>query len=138
MAMADERSKEIQVKEKRELSGPSEQTKPGPIFTPDVDIFESDKDITLLADIPGVTPENLNIDLRENTLTIIGEVPAYKGAEEQELITEYETGKYYRQFSLSEVVDQNKIDAKMSEGVLRLRLPKVEKAKPRRIEVKAA
>lgn len=134
--MVNSESKEIQVKEKKELSGPSEQTTPGPVFTPDVDIFESEKDITLLADIPGVTAETLNIDLRENTLTIIGEVPSTKSAEEYELITEYETGKYYRQFSLSEVIDQNKIEAKLTDGVLRLRLPKVEKAAPRKIEVK--
>lgn len=131
-------SKEIQVKGKKELSGPSEQTKPGRVFTPDVDIFESDKDITLLADIPGVTSENLNIDLRENTLTIIGDVPSAQDAEACELITEYETGKYYRQFSLSEVIDQNKIEAKLTDGVLRLRLPKVEKAAPRKIEVKVS
>lgn len=133
--MADSKSKEIQVKGKKELSGPSEQTTPGPIFTPDVDIFESDNDITLLADIPGVAAERLNIDLRENTLTISGEVPPLKGTEEYELMTEYETGKYYRQFSLSEIIDQNKIEAKLNDGVLRLRLPKVEKAAPRKIEV---
>ena len=104
-------NKEIQVKEKKELGGPSEQTTPGPVFTPDVDIFESDKDITVLADVPGVTAENLTIDLRENTLTISGEVAAAKSAEEYELITEYETGKYYRQFALSEVIDQKKIAA---------------------------
>lgn len=131
-------NKEIHAKEKKEVSTPGEQTTPGPVFTPDVDIFESDKDITLLADIPGVTSESLTIDLRENTLTISGEAASLKATEEQVLITEYETGRYYRQFSLSEVIDQNRIEAKLNNGVLRLRLPKVEKTAPRKIEVRAS
>lgn len=136
--MANVKTGEIQVKEKKEVSGPSEQTSPGPIYTPDVDIFETEQEITLLADIPGVTAEDLVIDLRENILTITGDVAPFLGAEEQEIFSEYGTGKYYRQFSLSEVIDQNKIEAKLNDGVLRLQLPKVEKAAPRKIEVKVS
>ncbi len=136
--MTNTEQKEIQVKEKKELSGLSEPTTAGPVFTPDVDIFESDQEITLLADIPGVNAENLNIDLRENILTITGEVPSARDPEELELNIEYETGTYYRQFSISNVIDQNKIDAKLTDGVLRLRLPKIEKVSPKKIEVKVA
>ncbi|MCU0586493.1 MAG: Hsp20/alpha crystallin family protein [Desulfobacterales bacterium] len=131
-------SKEIKVKEKQEVSTPAEQTVPGLVFTPEVDIFETEKAITLLADIPGVTPENLNIDLRENTLTITADVERQEAAVEEHLLMEYETGRYYRQFTLSEVIDQSKIDAKLTQGVLRLTLPKVEKATPRRIAIKTA
>ena len=135
--MTEEESKALKVREKQEVASPAEQTRPGPVFTPDVDIFETEKEITLLADMPGVKPEDLDIDLRENTLTLKGESAPDSGVDEGTLLKEYETGKYYRQFTLSEAIDQEKIDAQLSEGVLRLTLPKVEKATPRRIEVKA-
>ena len=134
--MTDKESKEIQVKPKQELTSPAEQTRPGLVFTPNVDIFETDTEITLLADMPGVTSDNLNIDLRDNVLTLTGEVAPFEEADEQDILIEYEIGKYHRQFNLSSVIDQSKIDAKLNDGVLRLSLPKVEKATPRRIEVK--
>ena len=130
-------SKEIKVKEKQEVTTPAEQTIPGLVFTPEVDIFETDKAITVLADIPGVKPEKLNIDLRDNILTITGDVDRLQAADEELLVMEYETGRYYRQFTLSEVIDQTKIDAKLNLGVLRLRLPKVAKAAPRKIAITA-
>ena len=130
-------SKEIKVKEKQEVTTPAEQTIPGMVFTPEVDIFETDQAITLLADIPGVKPEKLNIDLRDNILTITGDVDRLQAADEELLVMEYETGRYYRQFTLSEVIDQAKIDAKLNLGVLRLSLPKVAKAAPRKIAITA-
>ena len=133
--MTDKDTKELQVKPKQEVSTAAEQTRPGLVFTPSVDIFETDREITLLADLPGVSPENLTIDLRENTLTLTGEVDSTEGADQEALLVEYETGKYHRQFSLSNLIDQSKIDAKLNDGVLRLTLPKVEEAKPRKIEV---
>ncbi|MFO7496114.1 MAG: Hsp20/alpha crystallin family protein [Desulfobacterales bacterium] len=135
--MADKQFKEIQVKDKQEVSSPAEQTRPGLVFTPDVDIFETEMAITLLADLPGVRPEDLTIDLRDNTLTISGEIFPVESGDEEDILIEYETGKYYRQFTLSEVIAQEKIDAKLTEGVLRLTLPKVEKAVPRKITVAA-
>ena len=134
--MTDSQAKEIQVKPKHEVMSPAEQTTPGLVFTPSVDIFENERELTLLADLPGVTSENLTIDLRENTLTLTGEVEPFERANEEDILIEYEIGKYYRQFSLSNVIDQSKIDAKLTDGVLRLTLPKVEEAKPRKIEVR--
>jgi HSP20 family molecular chaperone IbpA len=134
--MAD--SKELKIKEKQEVSTPAEHTRPGPVFTPAVDIFETDKEITLLADMPGVSGKNLNIDLRDDTLTLIGEIDPFEGSDEKDILIEYEVGKYFRQFTLSEVIDQDKIEANLNDGVLRLNLPKVEKAKPRKITVNAA
>jgi HSP20 family molecular chaperone IbpA len=136
--MAATDSKELKVREKQEVAQPAEQTRPGLIFTPSVDIFETDKEITLLADMPGVSPDKLTIDLRDNTLTLEGDVDPVDTQGEDAIYAEYSTGRYYRQFSLSEVIDQARIDAQMQDGVLRLSLPKVEKATPRKITVRAA
>lgn len=126
----------IQVKGKQEVQAP-EQTQTGPVFTPPVDIFETDKAITLLADLPGVTPDDLNIDLREGVLTLTGNARPLDRADEQDLLVEYETGSYYRQFRISDIIDQTKIEADLTDGVLRLVLPKAEAAQPRKIQIKS-
>ena len=136
--MTESEAKALQAKEKSEVSSMTEQTKPGLVFTPDVDIFETEKELTLLADMPGVKAGDLNIDLKENVLTLNGDVKKPEGGNEVELLREYGTGTYYRQFNLSEMIDQSKIEATMTEGVLRLTLPKVEAAKPRKIKIKAS
>ncbi len=126
---------ELKAKEKKEVAGTAEQTKPGPVFTPSVDIFETETGLTILADLPGVTPENLDIDLHEDVLSIIGNIANEKDDGENYLLKEYETGQFIRKFTLTEVIDQEKIKADLADGVLRLTLPKIEKAKPRKITV---
>ncbi|MBN1614347.1 MAG: Hsp20/alpha crystallin family protein [Deltaproteobacteria bacterium] len=135
--MTDSESKALQAKEKAEVTTPAELTRPGLVFTPAVDIFETDSEITLLADMPGVKAGELNIDLHKNVLTLEGDVQAPEGADEADVIREYRTGKYYRQFTLSQIIDQEKINAEMKDGVLRLSLPKVKAATPRRIAVQS-
>jgi len=135
--MTEAEAKELKVREKQEVSTDTEQTRPGAVYTPDVDIFESETDITLLADMPGVTTEKMAIDLRDDVLTLTGEAGTDGEASEEPIVMEYGVGKYYRQFTLSEVVDQAKITAELKDGVLRLVLPKVEKATPRKINVSA-
>ena len=129
-------TKELQAKEKVEVPAPAEQTKPGPVFTPNVDIFETDKEIIMLADIPGVKAQDLTIDLRDDILTLSGEVKPVDRPEEQDVLVEYQVGSYYRQFTMAEVIDQGKIDAALNNGVLRLTLPKLEKVVPRQITIK--
>lgn len=131
-------SKELKVKEKQELAGHAEQTKSGPVFTPAVDIFETEREIRLLADMPGVKPTDLSIDLKENILSLSGDISPFESADENDILIEYEIGKYFRQFTMPAVIDQSKIDAQIKDGVLRLSLPKLEKAVPRKITVKAA
>jgi len=137
LQMTEMISKEIQAREKKDVAAAPEQTKPGLLFTPAVDIFENDQELTVVADLPGVKPQNLEIDLRKDTLSIIGDVEAPEGPGETDHIREYRTGRFLRQFTLSEVIDQSKIEASLKNGVLRLRLPKVEKAVPRKIMVQA-
>jgi HSP20 family protein len=128
-------TKELQAKEKQEATAPAEQTQPGIVFTPAVDIFETEKELTLLADMPGVASEDVTIDLRDDTLTIIGDVKPFESGEEKDVVIEFEIGRFQRQFTLSEAIDQARIEAKLTDGVLRLTLPKAEKAVPRKIEV---
>ncbi|MEW6078304.1 MAG: Hsp20/alpha crystallin family protein [Thermodesulfobacteriota bacterium] len=132
--MSNDKTKEMQVKEKQEVAAP-EQTFPGPYFTPAVDIFETDKAITLLADLPGVKPEGLTIDLKDNVLTLTGDIAPFESANEEDLVIEYEVGKYFRQFTISDIINQEKIGANLNDGVLKLTLPKAEKAQPRKITV---
>ena len=134
--MDDTQSKELKVREKQEMTSPAEQTMPGLVFTPAVDIFETEKEITLLADMPGVKADDLTIDLRDNTLTLSADIAPVDNRDEQDILVEYESGRYYRQFTLGELINQEKIDAKLNDGILRLSLPKVEKATPKKIAVK--
>jgi HSP20 family protein len=134
--MARESRTEIQKSGKAGMAPRPEQTRPGPVYSPSVDIFENDSSITVLADMPGVNAQELEIDLRESMLTLTGRVTPPENAKESNVIREYEAGTFFRQFTLSETIDQAKIDAKLKDGVLRLELPKVEKARPRQITVR--
>jgi HSP20 family protein len=135
--MADKESKELQAKGKTAVTAPAEATRPGPLFSPTVDIFETEKELVLLADMPGVEVKDLSIDLNDNVLTVSGDVDPPEAKDEVDLLREYRTGKYFRQFTVSEVIDQAKIGAELKDGVLRLNMPKIEAAKPRKITVKA-
>ncbi len=128
----------LQAKEKSEVVSNAEETKPGPIFTPAVDIFETDKELILLADMPGVKAQDLTIDLREGVLALSTQMDRPEAPGEMGILREYQTGNYYRKFNLSDVIDQSKIEAQLKDGVLRLTLPKAEAVAPRKIEVKAA
>ncbi len=112
----------------------AERTKTEPVYTPAVDIYETQDNLVLLADLPGVAKEDLTIKLDEEVLTIEGAAHA-SAAPGQHLLTEYISGTFYRQFTVGEAIDREKIDAKLKNGVLELVLPKAEKAKPKRIQV---
>jgi HSP20 family protein len=135
--MAREATTDIQKAENAGMPTVPEQTRPGVIYTPATDIFETSDSITVLADMPGVKPEDIRIDLRDDVLTLTGRASPPESHGESVVLREYQSGTFFRQFTLSETVDQAKIDAKLRDGVLRLELPKVERAKPRQITVRS-
>lgn len=135
--MAREARTEIQKSEKG-VPTVAEQTRSGPVYSPAVDIFENDNSITVLADMPGVNAQDLHVDLRESVLTLTGRIATAEVPTESDVLREYRSGTFFRQFTLAETIDQARIDAKLADGVLRLELPKVEKAKPRQISVRTS
>jgi HSP20 family protein len=130
--------RELKPTEKKEVEsvGP-EETRGIPYFSPYVDIYENQEALVIEADMPGVEGKDVEIDLDDNVLTLQGRIHPPKDLKGlTPFYREYREGNYYRQFVLSEIVDREKISANMSKGVLRVTLPKVEKARPRKIEVK--
>jgi len=121
--------------DKKEIKNQDEFTQEGPIFTPNVDIYETEEELVLIADVPGVLKEDVDIDLNDNTLTIYAKVKENKVG--TLIHKEYDCGDYKRSFTISNVIDQSKIGAELNNGVLRIVLPKAETAKPRKIEIRS-
>ena len=105
---------------------------------PPVDVVEDEAGITLTADLPGVAKENLAIRVDGDTLTIEAPVSLGESQNMEPVYVEIRAAEYKRSFTLSRELDTAKIDAALKDGVLKLYVPKVEQAKPRRIEVKAS
>lgn len=103
-------------------------------LNPAVDIFETEEALTLVADLPGVGRDDLEIGVHQGILTLEASTGAV--GEEEQLHGEFAIPGYHRQFKLSDKIDATRAEAEMSDGVLTLTLPKAEAAKPRRIEVK--
>ena len=103
--------------------------------TPPVDIYENGDGLVVKADLPGVAKENLDVRV-ENGLLTIQTNPAQIAGNGAPIYREYQLANFFRQFELSDKVDQQKISADLQHGVLTLKLPRAEEAKPKRIEVK--
>jgi HSP20 family protein len=129
--------KELKPKVKEEVPAKAERVRPGRVFLPAVDIFETPEALVLVADMPGVAADKLTVDIKENHLIISGEIAPAMGEKEAMVVQEFYTGDFQREFHLGAIIDQARIDAAIKDGVLRLSLPKVAKAKPRKIEIKA-
>ena len=109
-----------------------------PASPPRVDIRETPAGTVLEADMPGLQPDDVELRLEENVLTLIGHTKPQDVGGHSLAYSEYVPGEYYRAFALSDAVDQAKIEATVTNGVLRVRLPKAEHTMPRAIPVTAA
>jgi HSP20 family protein len=103
---------------------------------PAVDIYEAPGELVLMADLPGVSRENLEVHVDDGTLTI--RAKAEHTVPGEPIYREYELPGFFRQFELSDQIDTDKIKAEMKHGVLMLHLPMAQKAQPRQVEVKVS
>lgn len=127
----------LQKQEAQELEV-GERTRTRRLFVPKVDIYETEDEVVLLADMPGVDQESVDITLEKNILTIRGLFNDDWHEGYGLAYREYREGDYERTFALSDEVDRDGIEATMHHGVLTLRLPKAEEVKARKIAVKSA
>ncbi len=116
--------------DQREISHPEQY-----VFTPPIDIYETDEGLVLYADLPGVSVGSLELQVQDNKLTLLGKVEPQIPEGAHPLHTEYEVGNFLRSFILSGEIVHSEIEAKLANGVLRIFLPKAPKAEPRRIQV---
>jgi HSP20 family molecular chaperone IbpA len=139
--MANE-NKELQTqdveKQEVEVVEGTERTRPGRAYVPRVDICENDDNLVIVADMPGVDENSLDITLEKNILSLRGLVEAEQLANYSLAYAEYEVGDYERSFTLSDEIDRDNIEATVKDGVLRVYLPKAGPAKTRKIAVKTA
>jgi len=105
---------------------------------PPVDVFEDAEGISLYADLPGVPKDRLSIRVEANTLTIEGEVSLFTMQGMEATHAEVQLPRYRRAFTLGTELSSEKVGAEFRHGVLKLRIPKAEHAKPRKIEVQVA
>jgi HSP20 family molecular chaperone IbpA len=114
-----------------------ERIESGPTYRPNVDIIERQDELFVLADMPGVRAEQIQINYERGQLSIIGRIKPRQKPETAYLLREYGMGDFVRTFQVGEGVDAGRIEAEIKNGVLTLHLPKSEAVKARSIPVKA-
>jgi HSP20 family protein len=128
-------SQTLAQKDRAEQTSP-ERTRDGVVFTPRVDIVETEKELMLYADVPGVSPEDVDLHYENGELILNARVKR-RSHTGNLLLAEYEEGDFYRAFNISESIDSSKIEASCKNGVLTVHLPKIEAVQPRQINVRA-
>lgn len=136
MTMQTSQSRELREKEEQPLEA-SENGSRARVFVPRSDVYETDEAIVVVAEMPGVSEEDVEITLEKNILSITGRVEEETPEGLRLALGEYGSGDFERRFALSQTVDRDGIAAKVKNGILTLTLPKAKEAQPRRIEVKA-
>jgi HSP20 family protein len=115
----------------------AESLRGGVTFSPRVDILETDKELFLYADLPGVKSEDVELRFEKGELTLVGHIKPRFADNTAFRLQEYQDGDFHRVFQTTEAIDATKIEASCKQGVLTVRLPKVEAVQPRSITVKA-
>ena len=110
---------------------------PDVVLRPPVDIYEDNEGITLMADMPGVSRDRLNIEVDKDMLLVEGDARIDMPEDMEPLYADVRTTRYRRSFSLSGELETGQIDASLKDGVLSVRIPKRAEVRPRRIEVRA-
>jgi HSP20 family protein len=118
-------------------AAPEESADRRQAYTPPIDIHEGSEGLTLEADLPGATDRNLQVQLEENVLSLYVRIDSPPPPDVRLIHEEFRVGDYHRSFILSDEVDRDRITADLKNGVLRLFLPKSERVRARRIEIKA-
>lgn len=124
--------------QKTENTAATERIRNVKTFVPRVDIYGTKDALFLIADMPGIDEQTVDVELEKNILTISGRVENGKVKDYRLVFSEYEVGDYERTFTLSDEIDRDKIKANVKHGVLRLELPKAEEVKPKKIKINAA
>ena len=114
-----------------------ERTRSRRSFVPRADIYETENDILILTDVPGANENTVDLTLEKNVLSITAYVEPAIPSGFEVAYAEYEEGDYQRNFRISDEIDRDKIEAVVTDGVLRLRLPKALEAKTKKITVKS-
>jgi HSP20 family protein len=107
------------------------------MYTPPIDIHESPEGLILEADIPGATQQGLHVQLEDNVLILYAQIEPQVPQDAALIHEEYRLGDYHRSFILSDEVDRERITAELKNGVLRVLLPKADRVRTRRIEIKS-
>jgi len=129
-------SQEIRIPDDRaENSTGDAAPAPRAVVTAPIDIYETAEGLVLMADLPGVTTDTLELQVQDNKLTIFGRVTPIVPPDARLLHREFERGDFLRSFILSDEVDYDGITAKLNNGVLEVNLPRMPRAEPRRIQV---
>jgi len=129
-------SNKLQNKEMNNAVVTPERTTSEPTYSPNVDIFETEEEIVLTTELPGVKEEDLDVMLENNILTISAKMNEEKFEDYELIYSEYRPIKFERSFTISDEFDKDKMKATLKNGILNLTIPKAEKAVAKKIKVK--
>jgi HSP20 family protein len=116
----------------------AEPTRARSVWLPRTDVWETGEEFVIMAELPGIAPDQVNVTLENRVLTIRGRAADREHPGYRQVYGEYEEGDFERAFTLSQEIDQEHIEAQHIDGVLKLRLPKAAEARERRIQIRTA